>query len=211
MSQRTSTPERIRPYMLGRHVLADAGSICFESPVLIDVTCPASTIRMPRGVVSARRDRGPAIAWRVGKLFMVRSLETIVSTTVEGSGRTPMWGRSVDQNLAASGERPRGAVLRRQPGSRVPQLEQLSSVTRLPIPHEGQRFIPSVATAKGFSGGVSSIVTRSRRRIVITAAIPRAAMSTRARIWVVWSTVVSGRLEPCPRARLVDVAQAYAG
>ena len=64
------------------------------------------------------------------------------------------------------------AATLRHPTSRVPQFEQLSSVTRLPIPHDGHRFIPSVATAKGLSAGGSSGATRSRRRIVITATIP---------------------------------------
>ena len=74
--------------------------------------------------------------------------------------------------VAAASRRPSTPASARQPASRVPQLEQLSSVTRLPIPHDGQRFIPSVATANGLSGGGSSGATRSRRRIVITASDP---------------------------------------
>ncbi len=34
-----------------------------------------------------------------------------------------------------------------QPGRRFPQLEQVESVTRLPKPQFGQRFMPSVLTA----------------------------------------------------------------
>ena len=80
-------------------------------------------------------------------------------------------------------------VVRGQPGSRFPQVEQVESVTRLPVPQEGQRFIPSVDVAYGFTRDASSPLTRSRRRITTTARMPTAAMPIRARIWELWSKV----------------------
>ena len=52
---------------------------------------------------------------------------------------------------SSEGGRTRAEVGASYPGRRFPHDEQSRSVTRLPAPHFGQRFIPSDATAYGFS------------------------------------------------------------
>ena len=42
---------------------------------------------------------------------------------------------------------PRASWAVPQPGSFLPQDEQVASVTRLPVPHDGHRFMPSVDIA----------------------------------------------------------------
>ena len=62
-----------------------------------------------------------------------------------------------------------------QPGSGFPQFEQVASVTRLPVLHAGQRFIPSVETAYGFSCPVACSALRCLNMIPSVPTMPKLA------------------------------------
>ena len=89
----------------------------------------------------SRRPTGPA---PVAALDISEVLAARIAARPGGSAAAGRLGQGV------------GGSRRAQPGSGFPQLEQVASVTRLPIPHDGQRFMPSVATAYGFSRPTAS-------------------------------------------------------
>ncbi len=103
-----------------------------------------------------------------------------------GPGRPDRGGSG--GSAAAGGLGRLGGSRRAQPGSGFPQLEQVASVTRLPIPHDGQRFMPSVATAYGFSRPRASTARRCLTMIPIVPTIPNAAATMMSRSPVVEST-----------------------
>ena len=99
------------------------------------------------------------------------------------AGRAP-WRRWTSARSWPRGSRPRprtagcpcSEVSRRrdQPGRCFPQFEQIASVTRLPVLHSGQRFMPSVLVAYRLSCGPAACI-RCRRSIASVATAPTAA------------------------------------
>ena len=61
------------------------------------------------------------------------------------------------------------------PGRRFPQFEHVESVTRLPVPQFGQRFMPSVLAANGFSRPACCVARRLPLAMISTARIPMIA------------------------------------
>ena len=83
---------------------------------------------------------------------MVMLSDGLAAAADGGGAASPRW-TSARSSRPGSRPRPGGSAPagasdarrgRAQPGSVFPQLEQVASVTRLPIPHVGQRFMPSV-------------------------------------------------------------------